>query len=241
MRILEQNFRCSRFLYWCSLPCIFSGAIALALCMYLWADAQMYQVMQNRRLDSVIAAEVQPARVGSWDSVPTSPTLGSAIGRLEVPRLALSVIVLEGDDPKTLRRGIGRIPGTAKPGEPGNLAIAGHRDTFFRVLRDIRSDDVVRLTTPSGSFLYRVRSVRVVAPTQTEVLGSTPRPTLTLVTCYPFTYVGHAPNRFVVTAEQTSASSQPAANHPPVALEIAPTMNQHFSCFHSRRCQNAVE
>jgi sortase A len=139
--------------------------------------------------------------------------------------LALSVIVLEGDDPKTLRRGVGRIPGTAKPGEPGNLAIAGHRDTFFRVLRDIRSDDVVRLTAPSGSFLYRVRSVRVVAPTQTEVLGSTPRPTLTLITCYPFTYVGHAPNRFVVTAEQTSASSQPAANHPPAAFEIAPATN----------------
>jgi sortase A len=127
--------------------------------------------------------------------------------------LAVSVIVLEGDDPKTLRRGVGRIPETAKPGEPGNLAIVGHRDTFFRVLRDIRSDDVVRLTAPSGSFLYRVRSVRVVAPTQTEVLGSTPRPTLTLITCYPFNYVGHAPNRFVVTAEQTSASSQPAANH----------------------------
>lgn len=240
MRILEQNFRCSRFLYWCSLPCIFSGAIALALCMYLWADAQMYQVMQNRRLDSVIAAEVQPARVGSWDSVPTSPTLGS-IGRLEVPRLALSVIVLEGDDPKTLRRGVGRIPGTAKPGEPGNLAIAGHRDTFFRVLRDIRSDDVVRLTTSSGSFLYRVRFVRVVAPTQTEVLGSTVRQTLTLITCYPFSYFGHAPNRFVVTAEETSASSQPAASHHPAALEIAPATNEHFNCFHSRRCQNAVE
>jgi sortase A len=225
MRIRERGLRGSRFPFWCSLPCIFSGAIALAFCAYLWADAQVYQVLQNRRLDSAIAAGVQPARVGSRDSVPTYTTPGSVIGRLEVPRLALSVIVLEGDDPKTLRRGVGRIPETAKPGGPGNLVIAGHRDTFFRVLRDIRSDDVVRLTTPSGSFLYRVRSARVIAPTQTEVLGSTPRRTLTLITCYPFTYVGHAPNRFVVAAEQVSSSSPSAARHQPAALETAPATN----------------
>lgn len=225
MRIHEQALHGSRFLYWCSLACIFSGAIALALCVYLWADAQVYQMLQNRRLDSAIALGVQPARLGSSDSVTTYTMPGSAIGRLEVRRLGLSVIVLEGDDPKALRRGVGRVPGSAKPGEPGNLAIAGHRDTFFRVLRDIRRDDVVRLTTPSGSFLYRVQSVQVVAPTQTEVLGSTARRTLTLITCYPFTYVGHAPNRFVVTAEQTSSSSQPAASHHPGTLEIAPATN----------------
>jgi len=203
----DQSLRGSRFLYWCSLLCIFSGAIAVASCMYICADAHVYQALQNCRLNSAIAAGVQPAGEKYQSSVPTNTTAGSAIGRLEVPRLALSVVVLEGDDPKTLRRGAGRIPGTARPGQPGNLAIAGHRDTFFRLLRGIRTDDVIRLTTPSGHFIYQVRSVRVVAPGQTEVLADTPQQTLTLITCYPFLYVGHAPERFVVTAQQVSSSS----------------------------------
>ena len=207
MWIGNQSLRGSRFLYWCSLLCIFSGAIAVASCMYICADAQVYQALENRRLNSAIDVALQPAREMSRDPVPTATTAGSAIGRLEVPRLALSVVVLEGDDPKTLRRGAGRIPGTARPGQPGNLAIAGHRDTFFRLLRGIRTDDVIRFTTPSGHFIYQVRSVRVVAPGQTEVLASTPQQTLTLITCYPFLYVGHAPERFVVTAQQVSSSS----------------------------------
>jgi len=221
----DQSLRGSRFLYWCSLLCIFSGAIAVASCMYICADAHVYQALQNCRLNSAIAAGVQPAGEEYQSSVPTNTTAGSAIGRLEVPRLALSVVVLEGDDPKTLRRSAGRIPGTAWPGQPGNLAIAGHRDTFFRPLRGIRTDDVIQLTTPNGSFVYQVQSVRVVAPTQTEVLASIPQQTLTLITCYPFLYVGHAPNRFVVTARQVSSSSEPAANDHPTAPEIRHATN----------------
>ena len=207
MRIGDQSLRGSRFLYWCSLLCIFSGAIAVVSCMYISADAQVYQAVENRRLNSAIHVGLQPAREMSQGSVPTATPAGSAIGRLEVPRLALSVVVLEGDDPKTLRRGAGRIPGTARPGQPGNLAIAGHRDTFFRLLRGIRTDDVIQLTTPSGHFIYQVRSVRAVAPGQTEVLASTSQQTLTLITCYPLVYVRHAPERFVVTAQQVSSSS----------------------------------
>jgi sortase A len=225
VRMGDQSLRASRLLYWCSLLCIFSGAIALASCVYIWADAQVYQALQNRHLNSAIAVAVQPAREENRSAVPTNTMAGSAIGRLEVPRLALSVVVLEGDDPKTLRRGAGRIPGTAWPGQPGNLAIAGHRDTFFRPLRGIRTDDVLQLTTPNGSFVYQVQSVRVVAPTQTEVLASIPQQTLTLITCYPFLYVGHAPNRFVVTARQVSSSSEPAANDRPTAPEIRHATN----------------
>jgi sortase A len=107
----------------------------------------------------------------------------------------------------------------------GNLAIAGHRDTFFRALRGIRADDVIWLTSASGSFVYRVQSIRIVAPTETEVLASTAQPTLTLITCYPFVYIGHAPNRFVVTAQRVSSGSKTAANDGSATLGIPQMTN----------------
>jgi len=112
----------------------------------------------------------------------------------------MSAIVLEGSDSLTLRRGIGRIPETADPGQVGNVVLSGHRDTFFRPLRNVRRGDRIMLTTPSGKFRYRVDWTSVVDPQDTAVLKPTPRESLTLVTCYPFRYVGPAPERFIVRA-----------------------------------------
>src|SRR5580704_3685449 len=133
-------------------------------------------------------------------------TTGSSIGRIDIPRLGLSVVVLEDDDALTLRRGVGHIPGTAWPGQAGNLAIAGHRNTFFSGLRDIRKNDVIRVTASRGFYIYTVESIRVVGPEHIEVLDATERPTLTLVTCFPFSYIGPAPNRFIVRARQISSN-----------------------------------
>ena len=115
-------------------------------------------------------------------------------------------MVLEGDDASTLRQAVGHISGTAVPGPTGNVGLAGHRDIFFRPLRKISVGDEIRLSTKTGTFLYRVASLRVVLPDAVEVLDVTERPTLTLVTCYPFYYIGDAPKRFIVRAEMVSTS-----------------------------------
>jgi sortase A len=129
---------------------------------------------------------------------------GDLLGKLEVPRLRLSVMMMEGVAEKTLRLGGGHIPGTAYPGAPGNSGFAAHRDTFFRQLRDIRKDDVIQFTTRSSTISYRVSSTAVVNPSDTDVLRPTSSETITLVTCFPFYYVGPAPKRFVVHAVRTT-------------------------------------
>ena len=131
---------------------------------------------------------------------------GSPIGLLKVPRLGISVIVFEGSDQHTLRLGAGHIEHTALPGERGNLGIAGHRDTFFRLLKDIRRNDRITLTTPLGSFDYRVQFMQIVKPTDMSVLAPSSKVSLTLVTCYPFYFVGSAPKRFIVRAIETGSA-----------------------------------
>ena len=128
------------------------------------------------------------------------------IGRIEVPRLNLSALAREGVDVRTLRGSVGHVPGTALPGEPGNAAFAAHRDTFFRPLAGIRKGDTVLVTTPDGVHRYRVYATRIVAPTEISVLRAGHQSQLTLVTCYPFDFVGSAPQRFIVQAELTPPS-----------------------------------
>jgi sortase A len=122
------------------------------------------------------------------------------VGRLEIPRLHLSVMVMEGDDDATLARAVGHVPGTALPWETGNAVMAGHRDTFFRPLKNLRSGDEIRMTTPRGTFNYRVVRTEIIDPDDVSVLAPMPNRSLTLVTCYPFAYVGPAPQRFIVQA-----------------------------------------
>jgi sortase A len=129
---------------------------------------------------------------------------GDPIGELNVPRLHLSVMVLEGDDDSILGVAAGHIPETALPNTAGNIGIAAHRDTFFRPLRWIRPNDVITLTTPGGTTEFSVTGTEVVSPEDTAVLSPGPGRDLTLVTCYPFSYIGPAPRRFIVHARKLS-------------------------------------
>ncbi|MEI9976005.1 MAG: class D sortase [Ignavibacteriota bacterium] len=120
---------------------------------------------------------------------------------LTIPRIGLSSVVVEGAGARELKLGPGHIARTPFPGKGGNFAVAGHRDTFFRALRSIRTNDVVRVQRNDREFQYRVVSTKIVSPQDVEVLDPTGRETLTLVTCYPFDYVGSAPKRFIVRAD----------------------------------------
>jgi sortase A len=126
---------------------------------------------------------------------------GQSWGRLESAERGLSAPLIEGIEARALRHAVGHVPGTAFPGEPGNVVLAGHRDMHFRPLREMKADDVIQLTTPDGTFDYRVVGLEVVGPQDTEVMAPTRGPQLTLITCYPFQYIGPAPYRYVVRAE----------------------------------------
>lgn len=129
-----------------------------------------------------------------------APRRGDVIGILEIPRLGFSELVAEGDDNPTLRLTLGHLPDTPFPWEPGNAAIAGHRDGRFRVLKNIRTGDHFRLRTRHGVLEYELESTHVVDPSDLSVLDRVDGRVLTLITCYPFSYVGDAPQRFVVRA-----------------------------------------
>lgn len=127
-----------------------------------------------------------------------------ALGRIEIPRIGVTAIVKDGADDETLARAVGRVPGSARPGQVGNMVLAGHRDTFFRPLRDIKVNDRIRMVVPPDTYEYRVESVMVVSPEDTNVLRSKGREEITLVTCFPFRYVGPSPDRFVVSATRVN-------------------------------------
>ncbi len=152
-----------------------------------------------------------PAMEGSQEPAPRTeapiPVRG-LIGKIEIPRLKLSAVVREGVDNRTLSRAVGHVPQTALPGRPGNVGIAAHRDTFFRPVRGIRKGDLIRMVTPDGTYEYQVENTRVVLPTNVEVLKATPEPSITLVTCYPFNYIGSAPKRFIVRARQVESEAR---------------------------------
>jgi sortase A len=159
-------------------------------------------LVSGRRDKAETAEAPQPAEPGSEPPAAAPPGPRSVIGRLEIPRLKLAVMVREGADEGTLSRAVGHIPGTALPGVVGNVGLAGHRDTFFRALRNIRADDTIELETTAGTYRYIVKSTRIVTPRDVSVLEASGGETLTLVTCYPFYYVGSAPKRFIVHATQ---------------------------------------
>jgi sortase A len=127
-------------------------------------------------------------------------SLGDVFGKISIPRLAISAIIAEGVDDATLRRAVGHFPESSTPGKKGTVALAGHRDTFFRRLGHIRLHDQITLETPNGVYRYQVIRTEVVSPDHIEVIRSSPESDLTLVTCYPFGYLGHAPDRFIIQA-----------------------------------------
>jgi sortase A len=167
-----------------------SAAAMLAYSGYVTMDAWIFQKAQSRQLDN-------PPPAGQATSGPAG-----LLGRIAIPRLGVSVIVAEGVDAVTLRRAAGHIPGSALPGQLGNIGISGHRDTFFRPLRNIRRYDQIIVTTPLARYYYRVLSTRIVSPSNLSVLAPSEDEILTLITCYPFYFIGSAPERFIVRAER---------------------------------------
>jgi sortase A len=169
-----------------------AGAIlALGYTTYVVVDARAYQAIEEARFTD---ARATPG--------PHLVAKGDVIGEMKIPRLGLETIVVQGESAKILRRAVGHLPETPLPGEPGNVALAGHRDGFFRPLRNIQLGDAISLDTLDGEFVYRVESTEVVLPSDVQVLQPSRENTLTLVTCYPFYYVGAAPKRFIVRARQ---------------------------------------
>lgn len=178
-----------------------AGALALGYCLAVFLEARFYQARQRR----VFTHELR-RKTAARSPAPAAPPDGALLGRLDIPRLGLDVMVVEGVDERDLKRAAGHIPGTALPGEAGNIGIAAHRDTFFRPLRSIGKSDAITLRTLHGTYHYRVVSTNVVAPDDVQVLYPTGRDTLTLVTCFPFYYIGAAPDRFIVTADRIQAT-----------------------------------
>ena len=193
-RIYAGGATPSRFWRWLERFLLAVGLVLLGYYAYVSIEAHLYQAVENRELDAILASGPHESRR------PAPPPPGSTIGRIEIPRLGVSTVIRAGSDARTLNLAVGHIPGTAFPGEAGNIGLAGHRDTFFRRLRNIRQADRIRLVTPNGAFAFRVTNTMIVRPTDTWVLDPSDASTLTLVTCYPFTYIGSAPQRFIVRA-----------------------------------------
>lgn len=180
---------------------LLGGCLMIAICALFYFEAKIYQASQSRLFES--ASRLNPREpIAASETIPPSPQPGSPVSKIEIPRLGISAVVIEGVRPEDLRVAAGHVPGTALPGERGNVAIAAHRDTFFRNLSGIRGRDTITLTTLNGSYEYLVESTQVVDPTDVQILDASPEPVLTLITCYPFYYIGAAPKRFIVRARQ---------------------------------------
>ena len=210
------------FLRWSQRLFFLVGILALSYVGFALVDAKLYQAYYTWRFQQDLEG-LKPVSSGEYLPLPSlPPTLaeanranaesprmagreGSPLGRIEISAIGLEVMILEGIEDETLRRAVGHIPGTALPGQLGNVAIAGHRDTFFRPLRSIRQDDEITLTTLNGTYRYRVDSTRIVEPEDVGVLDDSDDAILTLVTCYPFNFVGSAPQRFIVRAHRSPA------------------------------------
>lgn len=175
-----------------------AGALLISYVALTLFNARIYQESADKTLEEQISARQEPT--ASLSTIVAKQ--GDVLGRIEIQRLGMKIAILEGTSAQTLRLGAGHINGTALPGEPGNSGIAGHRDTFFRSLKDIRPDDVIQIQTATGISRYQVDWMRVVAPDDTRVIGPAAGNSITLITCYPFHLIGAAPQRFVVHASK---------------------------------------
>ncbi len=196
------------------------AALALAgagLLLFVLAEVRERRSAQRAAREALVLApleeghgEVEASASAAVDVPPRPaprPALGSVVGRIRIESAGVDVMALEGIGDDVLRRAAGHFPGTALPGAAGNASFAAHRDTFFRGLRTVGVGDRIEVETADSAFTYRVTETRVVEPSAVEVIASRGRPELTLVTCFPFDYVGPAPRRFVVHADLVESSS----------------------------------
>ncbi|HLK65709.1 MAG TPA: class D sortase [Bryobacteraceae bacterium] len=209
MRVRVDQGAVTRLVKWTQRMLVALAVSALGYCGFVLVDGWTFQNRESRRLEQLLNARkletssaATPAVFPVSTKIPAQIAEGGLIGRITIPRLAMSLMVMEGTNGSVLRRAVGHIAGTALPGQPGNVGIAAHRDTLFRPLRNIRENDLVSLTTPAGEYRYRVVSTAVVSPTDVGVLEPGANQNLILVTCYPFNFIGSAPRRFIVRAER---------------------------------------
>jgi LPXTG-site transpeptidase (sortase) family protein len=191
---------------WTGRALVAVGLACLIFYSVVTVQAWRYQRAAKSRVEQMISVErpsiERPAVPHSVPDVTKSLAIGEIIGRVDIPRLKLSAAVAEGDDDKTLGNAVGHLPDTPLPWHRrGNVALAAHRDGLFRSLEGIRLNDDVRLVTSRGEFHYRVTKTHIVDPDDVWVIAPTDTPTITLITCYPFSFVGNAPRRFIVKAE----------------------------------------
>jgi sortase A len=196
--------------------------LALGYWITMFVHTKSYQAQEERKFADELQAGIRKRAASKVEPAgkvrEPKPGKGSVIGMLAIPRVGFSTILVEGSGKAELKLAPGHVPGTALPEDRGNVAIAGHRDTSFRVLRFIRKDDIITLLTRRGEYSYRVVSTTVVQPDDIRVLYPTERDALTLVTCYPFSFVGPAPRRFIVRAERI-AGGEIAAEHRPCTTQ----------------------
>ena len=191
-----------------------AGLVCTALYVAACAQTQHTQAQARDAFDAALArqqalrsevpdfSDWSAGRIERYEAA-RATEVEQIVGRLEIPDASVSVMVLDGTAETTLDRAVGRIEGTARPGELGNLGIAGHRDGYFRGLQHLEIGDALSLATLDGTAHYQVAAIDIVTPDRVDVLAPTEEPTITLVTCYPFYFVGDAPQRFIVRARST--------------------------------------
>jgi sortase A len=200
-------------LRWAQYAMLLGGCAALAYCAGILIQAKNYQARAEEQMDQRIAqnSSLPVSASASYREVgrvpqpePVAEKSGAdTVGRIDIPAAGISAMIADGDSSDVLRLAVGHVPGTALPGHSGNVALAAHRDSFFRGLGDVKPGDAIRVTVPGKEYVYRVKFTDIVAPKETWVLRPTSYEGLTLITCYPFHYVGTAPKRFIVRAERS--------------------------------------
>jgi sortase A len=189
-------------LRWVDSGLLVIGLVLVGMWLKSYGEAHAFQNAQSRALDTAVreAEESENSSAVTPVNRVVAPAVYPGIGRIEIPRLGISAMIDQGVNREALQHAVGHIPSTAEPGQPGNVALAGHRETFFRALGSVRRNDLIRIETVHGTYNYRVAWNAVVNPQRTDLLAPTDAQSLTLVTCYPFHCIGPAPKRFVVRA-----------------------------------------
>jgi sortase A len=186
-----------------ALPTVLT-VVGLMLVFYVAAQ-YAWMFIEQRRFSRELELQTMP---GKPNAPQVSKSTGEVFARLVIPRIQLDVVVVEGTTRKALLVGPGHLNSTAAPGEPGNSVLAGHRDTFFRRLGELARGDSINVSRGGKEYRYRVTRTQIVDPASTEVLQTTPGYHLTLITCYPFHYLGPAPKRFIVFADLADRAAE---------------------------------
>jgi sortase A len=197
-------------LRWTQYTLLIAGCCALGYSVGVLAKAQIYQQRARHEMQRIESMERKSTTVRSDAEPPSVENRKFDVGSIEIPRLHISSMISETTSHQVLEVAVGHVSGTAVPGQQGNVVLAAHRDTFFRGLGEIKPGDLIRLSVPGEQYEYRVQFTDIVKPTGTWVLNSGPGQTLTLITCYPFHYVGAAPKRFIVRADRVDAQASQA-------------------------------